>query len=98
MTEKIEFSTVEQILGDILKTLSTEYQEKIKEMSLIDFEVQEHFNLRLLIRNKYFYQNKAQKEIIKNLGGEEDFLFLDGDEFSGIILEKLYERITTEKK
>jgi hypothetical protein len=92
------FSTENEILDDILKTLSDEEKEKIKKLSPTKFLVKEHFNLGLLIRNKYFYQNKKQEELIKNIGNEDIFLFLDGNDFSDIILEKLYDRITTENK
>ena len=88
------YATVDEILDDILNILSDEEKEKIRNMSATEFEVKEHFNLGLWIRNKYFYQNKKQEELINNMGSEDIFLFLDGDEFSDIIMEKLYERIT----
>jgi hypothetical protein len=98
MTEKIGYSTIDEILDDILKILSDEEKEKIKKLSSTEFRVKEHFNLGLLIRNKYFYQNKKQEELIKNVGNEDVFLFLDGNDFSDIILEKLYERVTKIKE
>ena len=59
MTEKMEndgYSTIDEIITDILQVLSPEYQEKIKEMSIDDFRDIEHFNFGQWIRNKYFYQ------------------------------------------
>lgn len=61
MTEKIAYSTIDEILDDILKILSDEEKEKIKKLSPTEFRVKEHFNLGLLIRNKYFYQKKNKK-------------------------------------
>ena len=95
--EKIEFSTIDAIITDILQLLSQEYQEKIKEMSIEDFRTIDHFNLGQWIRNKYFYQNPAQEHLVKSLSDPKEYVFLDGDKFSHIILEKLYERITTVK-
>ena len=93
MTE--EFSTVNEILDDILRMLSKEYQKNIKEISALEFVIDEHFNLGVYIRNKYFYQNPAREKLIESLDNPtNDYLFLNGDEFSGIILEKLHERIT----
>jgi hypothetical protein len=37
MTEKIEFSTVDEILDDLLKILPLDFQGKIKEISVKDF-------------------------------------------------------------
>jgi hypothetical protein len=97
--EKIDFSTIDEIITDILQVLSPEYQEKIKEMSIDDFSDIVHFNFGQWIKDKYFYQNPAQEQLIKSLDGlEKNYMFLDGDKFSHIILEKLYEKITTEKK
>jgi hypothetical protein len=98
MIKKVGFSTVEKILDDILKTLPLEFQEKVKEMTCDDFVIKQHFELGLLIKNKYFYHNKAREQLIISLGNKKDYIFLDGDVFSGIVLEKLYERITTKKK
>jgi hypothetical protein len=97
MTEKIGYSTIDEIINDILQVLSPEYQEKIKEMSIEDFRTIDHFNFGQWIRNKYFYQNPAQEQLVKSLGDPKEYMFLDGDKFSHIILEKLYERITTMK-
>jgi hypothetical protein len=47
MTEKMEnvgYSTIDEIINDILQVLSPEYQEAIKEMSIDDFRDIEHFN------------------------------------------------------
>ena len=93
--KKVRFSTVDKILDDILKTLTPEFLEKIKEMTCEDFVIKQHFNLGLLIKAKYFYRNKAQEQLIESLGNKKEYIFLDGDVFSQIVLEKLYERITT---
>jgi hypothetical protein len=97
MTEKIEFSTADEIIDDLLKTLPLDFQEKIKEITVDDFITEEHFSLGIWIRNKYFHKNPMKEQLIASLGYQKDTLFLDGDRFSHIILRKLYERITTEK-
>jgi hypothetical protein len=96
--KKVGFSTVNEIIDDILKTLPLEFQEKIKEMTADEFRISQHFNLGMTIKNKYFYRNKAREQLIKILGNKKDYRFLDGDVFSRIVLEKLYEKITTESK
>jgi len=98
MTEKIGFSTVDEIIDDLLKTLPLDFQEKIKEITVDDFIIKQHFSLGIWIRNKYFHQNPMKEQLIANLGYQKDSLFLDGDRFSHIILKKLYEKITTESK
>jgi hypothetical protein len=98
MTEKIGFSTVDDIIDDLLKTLPLDFQEKITEITVDDFIIKQHFSLGIWIRNKYFYQNPVKEQLIANLGYQKDYLFLDGDRFSHIILRKLYEKITTESK
>ena len=98
MIKRAGFSTVEKILDDILITLPLEFKEKAKEMTCDDFIIKQHFELGLLIKNKYFYQNKSREELITSLGNKKEYIFLDGDVFSQIVLEKLYKRITTEKK
>jgi hypothetical protein len=97
MIKKVGFSTVDKILDGILKTLPLEFQEKAKEMTVDDFIIKHHFGLGLMIKDKYFYRNKAQEQLITSLGNKKEYKFLDGDVFSQIVLEKLYERITTEK-
>jgi len=92
-TEKISFLTVDEILDDLLKTLPLDFQEQIKEMTVDDFIIEQHFSLGIWIRNKYFHQNPNKEQLIANLGYQKDSLFLDGDRFSHIILRKLYERI-----
>ena len=98
MTEEIGFSTVDEIIDELLKTLPLDFQGKIKEMTVDDFIIEEHFALGIWIRNKYFHQNPMKERLIANLGYQKDNLFLDGDRFSHIILRKLYEKIITEKK
>ena len=97
MMGKIKFSTLDEIIDDILKTLPSDLQEKIKEMTVDDFVITQHFSLGIWIRNKYFHQNPMKEQLIVNLGYPKDSLFLDGDRFSHIILRKLYEKITTIK-
>ena len=95
---KIEFSTLDEIIDDVVKTLPSDFQEKIKETTVDDFIIEQHFSLGIWIRNKYFHQNPMKEQLIASLGYQKDNLFLDGDRFSHIILRKLYEKITTEKK
>jgi hypothetical protein len=95
--KKVRFSTVNEIIDDILKTLPLDFQERIKEMTADEFRISQHFKLGMTIKNKYFYRNKAQEQLIKSLGNKKEHAFLDGDVFSRIVLEKLYERITTMK-
>jgi hypothetical protein len=95
---KIGYSTVEQVIEDILKTLHKDYIEKVKTMELQDFCIKQHFDLGLLIRNKYYYQNPAQKILEKNIcKSEKEYLIIDGDYISKIILKALYERILLSK-
>jgi hypothetical protein len=98
MTEKTGFSTVDEILDDVVRTLPLVFREKIKETTCESFCLTQQLDLGLVIRNKYFFQNPSRDKLIENLGAGIDFLLLDGDEFSELILEKLYERITTVKK
>jgi hypothetical protein len=93
--KKVGFSTVDKILDDILKTLPLEFQEKIKEMTCEDFIIKQHFDLGMTIKNKYFYRNKAREQLIESLNNRKNYKFLDGDVFTQIVLEKLYERIIT---
>jgi hypothetical protein len=95
---KIAFSTLDEIIDDLVRTLPSDFKEKIKETTVDDFIVKQHFALGIWIRNSYFHQNPMKEQLIANLGYQKDSLFLDGDRFSHIILRKLYERITTEKK
>jgi uncharacterized protein (DUF2461 family) len=96
--KKAGFSTVDKILDDILKTLPLEFQEKVKEMTCDDFIIKQHFNLRMTIKDKYFYKNKTREQLITSLDNKKKYIFLDGDVFSGIVLEKLYKRITKPKE
>ena len=97
-TEKINFSTVDEILDNLQKTLPSDFQEKIKEMTVDDFITEQHFSLGIWIRNKYFHQNPLKEQLIANLGYQKDNMFLDGDRFSHIVLRKLYERIIKTKE
>jgi hypothetical protein len=67
-------------------------------MTCDDFIIKQHFDLGMKIKEKYFYRNKARERLIESLGNKKEYIFLDGDVFSQIILEKLYEKITTGKK
>jgi len=98
--KKVGYSTVDIILDDILKTVPGDFKEKVKEMTCDEFIVKQHFNLGLTIKEKYFYRNRAQEQLIKSLGvgNKKEYRFLDGDVFSQIILEKLWKKITSESK
>jgi hypothetical protein len=97
--KKVGYSTVDIILEDILKTLSGDLKEKVKEMTCDEFIIKQHFLLGMTIKEKYFYKNKAQEHLIKSLGvgNKKEYRFLDGDVFSQIILEALWKKITTER-
>ena len=87
-----------EIIDDILRTLPLDFQERIKEMTADEFRISQHSKLGMTIKNKYFYRNKAQEQLITSLGNKKEHTFLDGDVFSQIILEKLYEKITKIKE
>jgi len=91
--KKVGYSTVDIILDDILKTIPLDFQEKVKQMTCDEFIIKQHFNLGMIIKDKYFYKNKAREHLVKSLGDKKKYIFLDGDVFSEIVLEKLYERI-----
>lgn len=100
MTEKMEnigYSTIDEIVNDILQVLSPEYQETIKEMSNEDYREIEHFNFGQWIKNKYFNQNPTKEQLIKNLSDPREYIVLDDGKFSHMILQKLYEKITMVK-
>jgi len=62
-------------------------------MTVDEFRFSQHADLRMTIKNKYFYWNKAREQLVESLGNKKEYIFLDGDVFSQIVLEKLYERI-----
>ena len=97
MTEKIGFSTVDEIIDDLLKTLPLDFQEKIKQMTADEFRISQHSDLIITIKTKYFYRNKAREQLIESLSNKKEYIFLDGDVFSRIVLKKLYEKIITGK-
>ena len=94
MIKRVGYSTVDVILDEILKTLSLDFQARVKEMSCDDFIIKQHFVLGLLIKDKFFYRNKLREQLVNSLGNKKEYKFLDGDVFSQIVLEKLYEKIT----
>jgi hypothetical protein len=96
--KNVGYSTIDVILDDLLKTLPLEFQEKVKQMTCNDFIIKQHFDFGMTIKEKYFYRNKARERLIESLGNKKEYIFLDGDVFSQIILEKLYKKITTGKK
>ena len=91
------FSTVDEVINDILKTLPLEFQEKIKEMTYDEFRYSQHSKLGMIIKDKYFYKNPAREQLLTIDGDKKDYLALDGDIFSRMVLERLYEKIVTEK-
>jgi hypothetical protein len=96
--KKVGYSTVDEILDDILKTLPLEFQEKITEMTADEFRISQHFNLGMTIKNKYFYRNPKREQLVKSLDNKKEYRFLDGDVLSHIVLEALWKKITTESK
>jgi hypothetical protein len=98
MKKKTGYSSIDEIIDDILKTLSPEFLNKVKKMTADEFLISQHSNLKMTIKTKYFYRNKAQEQLIKSLGNKKEYIFLDGEVFSRIVLKKLYEKIATENK
>ena len=96
--KKVGYSTVDEILTDILKTCPFALQEMQRKMTANEFRISQHFNLGMTIRNKYFYGNPKREQLVKSLGNKKDYRFLDGDVFSRIVLEALWKKITTESK
>ena len=96
--KKVGYSTVDEILTDILKTFPFALQEAAKKMTADEFRISQHFNLGMIIRNKYFYGNPKREQLVKSLGNKKEYMFLDGDVLSHIVLEALYRKITTESK
>lgn len=95
--KKVGYPTVDDVLDDILKTVSGDFREKVKEMTCDEFIVKQHFHLGTTIKERYFYKNKARERLVKSLGvgDKKEYRFLDGDVFSQIILEALWKKITT---
>ena len=96
--KKVGYSTVDEILIDILKTFPLEFQDGAKKMTADEFLISQHFNLGMTIRNKYFYRNPNREQLVKSLGNKKEHMFLDGDVLSHIVLEALWKKITTESK
>ncbi len=95
---KVGYSTVEEILNDILKTYPLVLQETAKKMTADEFRISQHFNLGMTIRKKYFYGNPKREQLVKSFGNKKEYRFLDGDVFSRIVLEALWKKITTKNK
>jgi hypothetical protein len=95
---KVGYSTVDEILNDILKTYPLVLQETAKKMTADEFRISQHFNLGMTIRKKYFYGNPKREQLVKSFGNKKEYRFLDGDVFSRIVLEALWKKITTESK
>jgi len=96
--KKVGYSTVDEILDDILKTCPFALLETAKNMTADEFRIFQHFNLGMTIRNKYFYRNPNREQLVKSLGNKKKYIFLDGDVLSRIILEALWNKITSESK
>ena len=96
--KRLGFSTVEAILDDLLRTMSESFKEKVRGMTRDEFIFKQHFNLGTIIKEKYFYKNSMREAVVSSLGDKKEHRFLDGDVFSGIILEALWKKITTESK
>ena len=56
--KKVGYSTVDSVLEDILKTVSGDFKEKVKEMTCEEFIVKQHFLLGMTIKEKYFLRIK----------------------------------------
>jgi hypothetical protein len=96
--KKAGYATVDEILENLLKTLSETFKEKLKTMTCDEFIAKQHFNLGTIIKEKYFYKNSMREAVVRSLGEKKEHRFLDGDVFSGIILEALWKKITSENK
>jgi len=96
--KKVGYSTVDEILNDILKTYPLALQETAKKMTADEFRISQHFNLGMTIRKKYFYGNPKREQLVKSFGNKKEYRFLDGDVLSHIVLDALYRKITTESK
>ena len=96
--KKVGYSTVDEILNDILKTYPLEFQDGAKNMTADEFRISQHFNLGMTIGKKYFYGNPKREQLVKSLGNKKEYMFLDGDVLSHIVLEALWKKITTESK
>ena len=96
--KKVGYSTVDEVVDALLGTLSLDFREKAREMTADEFRISQYFNLGMLIQKKYFYRNKSREQLVKRLGNKKNYMFLDGDVLSRIVLEALYRKITTESK
>jgi hypothetical protein len=96
--KKVGYSTVDEILDDILKTSPFALLEAAKNMTADEFRISQHFNLGMTIKNKYFYRNPNREQLVKSLGNKKKYMFLDGDVLSRIIMEALWKKIASESK
>lgn len=90
------YTTLDEILDDLLKTLDARTLEKIKTMTdeeLNQFDAEQHMGLGLYIRNKYFHGNPDRVKLTENLGVKSYFNPMAGDTIGGIILRRLFEKI-----
>jgi hypothetical protein len=97
--KKVGYPTLDDVLDDILRNVPGGFKEKVKEMTRDEFIVKQHFNLGMIIKEKYFYKNRAQERLTKSLGlgNKKEYRFFDGDVFSQLILEALWKKITMER-
>ncbi|MFA5103074.1 MAG: DUF6794 domain-containing protein [Candidatus Thermoplasmatota archaeon] len=95
--KKVGYATLDDVLDDLLSNVPGGFKEKVKTMTRDEFIVKQHFNLGMTIKEKYFYRNRAQEQLIKSLGlgDKKEYRFFDGDVFSQLILEALWKKITT---
>jgi hypothetical protein len=96
--KKVGYSTVDEIVEDILKTCPSVLQDSAKKMTADEFRISQYFNLGMTIRKKYFYGNSKRESLVKSLGNKKEHRFLDGEVFSRIVLEALWKKITKESK
>jgi len=59
--KKVGFSTVDEILDDILKTCPFALQDAAKHITADEFHISQHFNLGMTIRNKYFLSESQSR-------------------------------------
>jgi hypothetical protein len=65
MIKRVGYPTVDEIVDNILKTLSPEFLEKTKEMTADEFCISQHLNLGMTINDKYFFGIKHEKNLFR---------------------------------